>query len=38
VEFTEYDLYVQSLNAIKPFTRDLGILGEYKRGKSIINV
>ena len=38
VEFTDYGLYTQSLDAIKPFTRDLGVLGEYKRGKSIINV
>lgn len=38
VEFTEYELYLQSLEAIKPFTSDLGILGEYKKGKSIINV
>ena len=38
VEFTDYDLYIQSLSAIKPFTSDLGILGEYKRGKSIIKL
>jgi prephenate dehydratase len=37
VEFTDYELYQQSLEAIKPFTSDLGILGEYQRGKSIFN-
>jgi prephenate dehydratase len=37
VEINDYELYTQSLIAIKPFTSDLGILGEYKRGKSIIN-
>jgi prephenate dehydratase len=37
VEINDYELYTQSLVAIKPFTSDLGILGEYKRGKSIIN-
>ncbi len=36
LEFTDYGLYRQSLEAIKPFTSDLGILGEYTRGKSII--
>ncbi len=38
VEFTDYELYKQSYEAIKPFTSDLGILGEYSRGKSILNV
>ncbi|HEC43884.1 MAG TPA: prephenate dehydratase [Bacteroides sp.] len=38
VEFSDIELYQQSLVAIKPFTSDLGILGEYRRGKSIINV
>jgi prephenate dehydratase len=38
VEIQDYDLYLQSIEAIKPFTSDLGILGEYRRGKSIINV
>jgi prephenate dehydratase len=38
VEFTDYNLYIQSVEAIKPFTSDLGVLGEYRRGKSIINV
>ena len=38
VEIADYTLYLQSIEAIKPFTSDLGILGEYKRGKSIVNV
>lgn len=38
VEIHDYDLYSQSMEAIKPFTSDLGILGEYKKGKSIINI
>ncbi len=38
VEIADYKLYLQSVEAIKPFTSDLGILGEYKRGKSIVNV
>jgi prephenate dehydratase len=38
VEFDDYELYTQSIEAIKPFTSDLGILGEYKRGKSVLNV
>lgn len=37
LEFTDYGLYKQSLEAIKPFTSDLGVLGEYKRGLSIVN-
>jgi prephenate dehydratase len=38
VEFNDYDLYTQSIAAIRPFTSDLGILGEYKRGESIMNI
>jgi prephenate dehydratase len=38
VEFSDYELYMQSIEAIKPFTSDLGILGEYRRGKSILNI
>lgn len=38
VEFTDYGLYEQSLRAVGPFTQELGVLGEYKRGTSIINV
>ena len=36
VEINDYKLYKQSLEAIKPFTRDLGILGEYEKGISVI--
>ena len=38
VEIKDHDLYAQAIEAIKPFTSDLGILGEYSRGKSIINI
>jgi len=38
VEFSDYKLYRQSIEAVKPFTSDLGILGEYKRGKSFVDV
>jgi prephenate dehydratase len=34
--FSNYTLYKQSLDAIRPFTGSLGILGEYMKGKSII--
>jgi prephenate dehydratase len=34
--FDDYKIYKQSLDAIKPFTSDLGILGEYLKGKSIL--
>ncbi|NMB73479.1 MAG: prephenate dehydratase [Bacteroidales bacterium] len=33
--FTDYRLYLQSLEAIRPFTSDLTILGEYEKGKSV---
>jgi len=36
VEFNNYDLYKQSIDAIRPFTSNLGILGEYEKGRSII--
>jgi hypothetical protein len=29
-------MYKKSLEAIKPFTPSLGILGEYRKGKSVI--
>ena len=38
VEFSDYELYMQSFEAIRPFTSDLSILGEYKRGKTILNI
>ncbi len=34
VEIRDYDMYKKSLEAIRPFTPSLGILGEYKKGKS----
>lgn len=34
--YEDEELYRQSLNAIRPFTGVLGILGEYKKGKRIL--
>ncbi len=36
VEINNYEMYKKSLEAIKPFTPSLGILGEYKKGQSVI--
>jgi prephenate dehydratase len=36
VEINSYAMYKKSLEAIKPFTPSLGILGEYRKGKSVI--
>jgi prephenate dehydratase len=36
VEISDYEMYRKSLDAIRPFTPALGILGEYKKGKSVI--
>jgi len=36
LEFDDYAIYRQSLEAVKPFTNELHILGEYIKGKSII--
>lgn len=36
VEINDYEMYKKSLEAIRPFTPSLGILGEYKKGKSVI--
>jgi prephenate dehydratase len=36
VIFDDYDWYKKSLEAIRPFTSELGILGEYIKGKSIM--
>ncbi len=36
IEFDDYQRYRQSLEAIRPFTSNLGIIGEYEKGKSII--
>ena len=37
VEINDYDMYKKSLEAIRPFTPSLGILGEYRNGKSNLN-
>ena len=34
--FDDYDWYRKSIDAIGPFTSELGILGEYEKGKSIM--
>jgi prephenate dehydratase len=36
VEISDYDMYKKSLEAIGPFTPSQGILGEYRKGKSVI--
>jgi prephenate dehydratase len=36
VIFDDYEWYQKSLDAIRPFTSELGILGEYIKGKSIM--
>ena len=36
VEINDYEMYKKSLEAISPFTPSLGILGEYKKGNSVI--
>jgi len=36
VEIGDYSLYQKSLEAIKPFTSNLAILGEYQKGRSIL--
>ena len=36
IEIEDYNLYQKSLEAIQPFTSNLGILGEYQKGRSIL--
>ena len=36
IEIDNYTHYKQAIEAIKPFTRDLQIMGEYAKGKSIL--
>jgi len=36
VEIHDYAMYQKSLEAIRPFTASLGILGEYEKGLSVI--
>lgn len=35
LDFDDYGRYRQSIEAIKPFTSNLGVLGEYRKGKSV---
>lgn len=35
--FTDYRLYIQSIEAVRPFTRDIVILGEYEKGRSVLD-
>ncbi len=37
VVYDDYDWYKKSLDAIRPFTSELGILGEYVKGNSIMD-
>lgn len=36
LEYDSYERYRQSLEAARPFTSELGILGEYRRGRSVM--
>lgn len=36
VEINDYDMYKKSLEAIGPFTPSIGILGEYRKGVTVI--
>jgi prephenate dehydratase len=36
VEINDFDMYKKSLEAIGPFTPSIGILGEYRKGESVI--
>ena len=36
LEIDDYPLYLQALDAIKPFTSHLQIFGEYLKGKSVM--
>lgn len=36
VEINDYDMYKRSLEAISPFTPSLGILGEYEKGRNVL--
>lgn len=37
VEINNFEMYRKSLEAIRPFTPSLGILGEYRKGESVID-
>ena len=36
IEISDYGMYKKSLEAVRPFTPSLGILGEYIKGKTVI--
>lgn len=36
VEFNDHGIYKQALAAIRPFTGELNVLGEYQKGKSVL--
>lgn len=36
MELEDYTLYKKAIEAIKPFTSDLEILGEYTKGRKIV--
>jgi len=36
LEINDYEMYKKSLEAISPFTPSMGILGEYRKGESVI--
>ena len=36
VTFNDYVMYRQALDAIRPFTSRLGIMGEYAKGKTVM--
>lgn len=36
VEFSDYKIYQHALESVKPFTSELGILGEYHKGKTVV--
>ncbi len=36
IEFSNYDMYKKAIEAIKPFSDKIGILGEFKKGRKIL--
>lgn len=36
MEYDNYELYKNAVKAIKPFSGEIGILGEYKKGRKVI--
>ena len=33
--FKDYRIYHQAIDAVRPFTSDLGIMGEYEKGNTV---